>query len=702
MQSRENGPIKILALAIMIAGAWLLQACGGSSSNYVAPSTLTPSGGVTLEAITISPSVPFITLAGTRQLYATGVYSDGSSVDISTQVTWSASSAPSTTDNITVSSKGVVTGVALGVANISASVGSVVGALSLLAVTNGYQSSTTGILTVPFGSSAVDAAYFPRSLNQVQGTYVVQEVNLDADKQSSFLPVASSLLATIPMPSGFVPNVTAASQAGQEVAVISYSSPEVLVIDASNLPSSDPASNTVIQTFKSPVTQSVTFNGIACMICAAVVNPANNQLVLSTAQGYYTMDFASGAFTLLPLTPAALPAPSITLSPLGSPPYLFAPTYGSGAPSPEMQIIDLNANTVTVDNMLGLSQPSVVVIDLSLNYAAVIDAGASDQALLDLQDPSPLTPVEVMLASNLGLCTGDSGEFNMAVAGVGGNSSSTKIPHTIFMGQTGTNCVGFEAFPIARGDASIFPGSLSYGFGQIPATPDGNPWLTSCDPSNPTTTAICDPNTTATFNSVVDKANYGILADANQNWIAKISLSNLNSVIGGNQGGYPFPSGTDVTSSLQPPTQGPADPVVFFPIPPSVVALSQVNINFGSIVAGASSAPSAINVTNTGENALNPLDVSQIVISGTNAGNFSETDTCGNNLLAPGAKCSIYVIFAPSSTGQSCALLSITDNGGASPQTVQLSGNTTAQGCPVATPSAASRAQALSKRSGGA
>src|SRR5208282_6200839 len=97
-----------------------------------------------------------------------------------------------------------------------------------------------------------DAAYLPEPLTQIQGAYAVQEVNLDADQFSSVLPVPVALMASVPMPAGFVPNATAASPTSGLVAVISYTSPDVQIIDASNDPT-DVTNNLVIDTFKSPV-----------------------------------------------------------------------------------------------------------------------------------------------------------------------------------------------------------------------------------------------------------------------------------------------------------------------------------------------------------------------------------------------------------------------------------------------------------------
>lgn len=52
---------------------------------------------------------------------------------------------------------------------------------------------------------------------------------------------------------------------------------------------------------------------------------------------------------------------------------------------------------------------------------------------------------------------------------------------------------------------------------------------------------------------------------------------------------------------------------------------------------------------------------------------FAQTHTCGTSLAA-GASCDVMVTFTPNATGLQRSLLSITGTGGASPQTVPLSG----------------------------
>jgi Abnormal spindle-like microcephaly-assoc'd, ASPM-SPD-2-Hydin len=100
------------------------------------------------------------------------------------------------------------------------------------------------------------------------------------------------------------------------------------------------------------------------------------------------------------------------------------------------------------------------------------------------------------------------------------------------------------------------------------------------------------------------------------------------------------------------------------------VSLSPPSINFGSQKVGTTSAAQMITLRNVGNAAMT---VTGIAISGTNANNFRQTNTCGTSVAA-GASCTITVNFRPSATGTRTANVTISDNGGGSPQTVALSG----------------------------
>lgn len=98
-----------------------------------------------------------------------------------------------------------------------------------------------------------------------------------------------------------------------------------------------------------------------------------------------------------------------------------------------------------------------------------------------------------------------------------------------------------------------------------------------------------------------------------------------------------------------------------------------VSFNFGNQPVGTKSLPKKITLSNKASVAVN---LTKISLTGAEAADFSETNTCGTK-LAGGASCFITVTFTPSVRGTRTAEISVTDNGGGSPQTAGLSGTGT-------------------------
>ena len=105
----------------------------------------------------------------------------------------------------------------------------------------------------------------------------------------------------------------------------------------------------------------------------------------------------------------------------------------------------------------------------------------------------------------------------------------------------------------------------------------------------------------------------------------------------------------------------------------TIVKLSPISINFGDQAVGTTSPAVPVTLTNKGNVTLN---ISDIEITGANASDFAQANNCGNNLPA-GGSCKIKVTFTPTAPGARAASLTITDDGGGSPQTVALSGTGT-------------------------
>jgi len=100
------------------------------------------------------------------------------------------------------------------------------------------------------------------------------------------------------------------------------------------------------------------------------------------------------------------------------------------------------------------------------------------------------------------------------------------------------------------------------------------------------------------------------------------------------------------------------------------VSLSPASLNFGNVTLETTSSAMTVTLQNVGSTSLS---ITKVSVTGTNYTEFAETNTCGASVGA-GASCTFSVTFTPGGTGTRTASLSINDNGGASPQTVALSG----------------------------
>ena len=95
-----------------------------SNGNITGPYYLRP---VVLRSITITPPNPTIVQGLTRQLTATGNYSDGTMRNLNNKVTWRSSD----TSTVTVGNSGLATAIAVGSAGVSATLGDITGSTSV-------------------------------------------------------------------------------------------------------------------------------------------------------------------------------------------------------------------------------------------------------------------------------------------------------------------------------------------------------------------------------------------------------------------------------------------------------------------------------------------------------------------------------------------------------------------------------------------
>lgn len=100
------------------------------------------------------------------------------------------------------------------------------------------------------------------------------------------------------------------------------------------------------------------------------------------------------------------------------------------------------------------------------------------------------------------------------------------------------------------------------------------------------------------------------------------------------------------------------------------VSLSKSYIAFGNQKVDTTSSPQTLTLSNIG---TGTLDISSIALSGTDPGDFAQSNNCGS-YLAAGASCTITVTFTPVTTGMRSASILLTANIKNSPLAINLTG----------------------------
>jgi len=125
--------------------------------------------------------------------------------------------------------------------------------------------------------------------------------------------------------------------------------------------------------------------------------------------------------------------------------------------------------------------------------------------------------------------------------------------------------------------------------------------------------------------------------------------------------------------------------------------VSASSLSFGNQPVGTASGTLTATLANSGSAALS---VSSIAVTGANAGDFAETNTCGSSVAA-GGSCTISVTFDPMASGSRTASVSISDNATAgSPQTISLSGTGTVAAASLSPASLSFGSEPVSTKSG--
>jgi len=139
-------------LGLVLAAATIMVGCGGGNGPAATGTTPPPPPPQkALKSITIAPSGPIVDVGTSTAFFATGVYSDGSSQDITNSVKWSTSDGTVAS----VSASGVVSALSAGAgpSAVTATSGSITGSASIQVIAPTSISVTPGFPAVSVGSS---------------------------------------------------------------------------------------------------------------------------------------------------------------------------------------------------------------------------------------------------------------------------------------------------------------------------------------------------------------------------------------------------------------------------------------------------------------------------------------------------------------------------------------------------------------------
>jgi hypothetical protein len=314
-----------------ISSAGLAQGAGtgtatisASEGGVTGQATLTITAAV-LQSIAVTPASPSINIGTTEPFTATGTYSDNSTQNLSSQVSWTSASNPVASIN----AAGVASGLAAGTSSISATLDGVTGHASLTVnnVTLVSIAVTPTNASVPRGETVSFTAMGAFSDNSYED--LSSQVNW-ASASPSVATINSSGVATGVATGTSSISATLGAINGQTTVTVA---PAVLLSIAvtpvnPSIVQGATESFTATGTFSDQSTQDLTSHVTWASATGSVATINSAGLATSVAPGSSTISATLGAVsgqTALGVTPAPTPTPSPTPSSTPSPTSIPAP-----------------------------------------------------------------------------------------------------------------------------------------------------------------------------------------------------------------------------------------------------------------------------------------------------------------------------------------------------------------------------------------
>ena len=344
-----------------VSGTGLISALSTGSAAITATSgsrsastnlTVLPA---TLASLSITPSNRSLTIGSTKQLTATGTFSDGTTQNLTNSVSWSASSA-----TVAVSNTGVVNAITNGTATVTATSGSV-SASDTITISG---TSLTSIAISPSNPSMVKGATQPLIATGTFSDGSTQNLTGSVTWSSSpgnIVTVSAGLASATGLGTTTV-TATSGAISGSDTITVSAASLVSIAVSPSNpaVINGKTKQLTAMATYSDASTQDITASAAWSTSSPNVVNVSGSGLVTAQTPGTAPVKATSGAITgstmitVSPLTLVSIaiapPNPSI---PKGETQQLMATgSYNDGS---TQDITSQVSWSNTAPNVVGLS-----------------------------------------------------------------------------------------------------------------------------------------------------------------------------------------------------------------------------------------------------------------------------------------------------------------------------------------------------------
>ncbi len=383
-------------------------ATGFNSSNYWVDVVFVPS--TTLQTLVITPANPSIVAGSSQPFTATGTYSDGTTQNLTSQVTWTSSNS----SVATINASGIASGLAGGTSSIKAALSSVSGSTTLT-----VQPTTLSIATNALPGGTQNQAYSvsltatggtpPYIWSLVNGTALPAGLTLSATGQISGTPTGSgSTTFTVQVTDSAATSQTATASLTLVVA------PNACPCTISGAISGQGGSNAT-----------VTLNGAASAVVTA--DGAGNYTFGSLSNGSYTVTPSQSGYSFTPanqiVTVNGANVGGINFSAVALPP-----------------VLSISAQTVSFSAVVGGSNPSPATVNVTNTGGGTISfTAASDSTWLSVSPASGTAPQTLQIsAAVVGLAAGTyTGHVTVTATGVQGSPATITVTLTVSSASSG-------------------------------------------------------------------------------------------------------------------------------------------------------------------------------------------------------------------------------------------------------------------------